>query len=103
MQRNKIYKNKKWKEVRELVLKLDHYQCQRCNHNMFSSKEPKRLTKAVLVHHIYSAETFPQYRYSMFVNGKRNLVSLCNDCHEIIHGRKKANNAVQFENEERFD
>lgn len=102
MQRNKIYKTSQWKKVREEVLKMDHYECQRCNHNMFHSKEPKKLTKAVLVHHIYYADKFPEYKYSIFVNGNRNLVSLCNDCHEQLHGRK-FNPSVQFTTEERYD
>lgn len=102
MQRNKIYKSAKWKKIREAVLEMDHYECQRCNHNMFNSNEQKRLTRAVLVHHIYEAEKYPEYRYQIFVNGKRNLVSLCFDCHEQIHGRKK-NKALIFTTEERYD
>lgn len=102
MQRNKIYKTAKWTKVREEVLKLDHFECQRCNHNIFKSDEPKRISKAVLVHHIYEAKDFPQYQYSIWVNGRRNLVSLCFDCHEIIHKRKR-NRAIEFTTEERFD
>lgn len=102
MQRNKIYKNSEWKKVREKVLKMDNYECQRCNNKVFDSGEQRKFTKATLVHHIYLAEDFPQYKYSVFVNGKRNLVSLCFDCHEIIHGRKR-NPSIHFATEERYD
>lgn len=103
MQRNKIYKTTKWLKVRDEVFKLDHKECQRCNHNIFKSDEQKKITTATLVHHIYEAKKFPQYQYSIWVNGKRNLVSLCFDCHEIIHGRKKGVKMGKFTTEERFD
>lgn len=103
MQRNKIYKSTKWKKVREQVLRLDHYECQRCNLNMFDSKDVKKITKATLVHHIYLAEDYPEYKYSIYVNSKRNLVSLCFDCHEIIHGRKSETKKDLFSTEERYD
>lgn len=108
MQRNKIYKTTNWKEVREQVLKLDNYECTRCNHKIFESNEPKKFTKAYLVHHRYNAKEFPQYVYSIYVNGERNLVSLCFDCHEQIHGRIFNDNAKKIREEkalteERFD
>lgn len=83
-------------------MKLDHYECQRCNHNLFDSNEPKKISRAILVHHIYVADKYPEYKYSIYVNGKRNLVSLCFDCHEIIHGRKH-DKTFDFSTEERYD
>lgn len=102
MQRNKIYKTKQWRKVREEVFQLDHYECVRCNKTMFNKEGEKKLVRATLVHHIYPANEFPQYKYQIWVNGKRNLVSLCFDCHEYIHGRM-ANPEITFTNEERFD
>lgn len=102
MQRNKIYKTKEWLKLREEVFKLDHYECVRCNQTMFDKKGEKKLTKPVLVHHIYYVKDYPQYKYCIWVNGKRNLVSLCFDCHEEIHGRKY-NPSEHFTNEERWD
>lgn len=108
MQRNKIYKTARWKQVREEVFKLDHYECQRCNHNIFKSSTPKKITKATLVHHIFFADKYPQYKYSIWVteNGvtKRNLVALCNDCHEELHDRRHTKTPkTNFITEERFD
>ena len=101
-QRNAIYKTKQWAKVRKQVLELDHYECCRCNHSFFMSEEPKRLTRANYVHHIYPAKMFPQYIYQIYVNGHRNLVSLCFNCHEIIEGRVYSHKAT-YTNEERYD
>lgn len=101
-QRNKIYKTKQWQILREQVFKLDHNECVRCNHTFFNDTGNKRRTIPVLVHHIYPAKEYPQYKYQIWVNGKRNLVSLCNDCHEIVEGRKK-DPKLSFNNEERWD
>lgn len=105
-QRNQIYKTKTWEELRERVFKLDHYECTRCNHTFFDNGLPIKFTKATLVHHIYEADKYPEYKYLIYVDidGKkyRNLVSLCRDCHEEIHGRiPQAKDG--FINEERFD
>lgn len=102
MQRNKDYKTKEWRKIRAEVLKLDHYECQRCNQNMFDYKGPKKISRAVLVHHCLPLKDYPMYKYSIWVNGKRNLVSLCFDCHEVIEGRHK-DRSEQFTTEERFD
>ena len=78
----KFYKSKRWQEVRKQVLKLDHNECQIC-------KSKGKLTKAYLVHHIYELKDFPEYKDSIYVNGKRNLISVCFECHEKIHDRLK--------------
>jgi len=103
LQRNKIYKTAQWYKTREDVFKLDHYECQRCNHNVFETGEPKKITKATLVHHRYHVDQFPQYKYSIYVNGERNLVSLCFNCHEQLHGRKHGTKEGEFVTEERYD
>lgn len=113
MQRNKIYKTKRWYEIRKKVLKLDHYECQRCKGEYPYDVQPsdKRITPATLVHHYFIAEEYPQYKYDIYVkkDGKtvRNLYSLCNDCHEFIHRRTHRNHfeakEPSFINEERFD
>lgn len=111
-QRNKDYKTKEWKEIRQKVLKLDHYQCTRCK-RIFSAKDvlggyTKEKRDTPLVHHTFELEKYPEWKYDIWVeiNGKkvRNLVTLCFDCHEEIHGRRRKGKAKEvFMNEERFD
>ena len=106
MQRNKDYLSKKWKIARAQALELDKHLCQRCLGNFMPDGSERKMTKAVLVHHIFPLKKYPKYKYKLFVeiNGKkeRNLISLCNDCHEIIEGRRNAT-PKGFNNIERFD
>lgn len=111
--RNKPYKTKEWKETREAVLKMDKGLCQRClgNYRPVPFK-PRRRTKAVLVHHHYELEQYPDWKYSIYVDvdGKRerNLWSLCFNCHEEIHERTHHSRSFEkkeedFITEERWD
>lgn len=83
----KIYKSSRWQKLRLEQLERDHYECQRCKHNgKYKNIDGlRRYTRATLVHHDFRVEQFPQYAYKPFVNGKRNLYSLCQSCHEIEH------------------
>lgn len=83
----KFYKSSKWQRKREEILKLDHYECQRCKHNgkYKDVKGVKSYTRAKLVHHDYRYKEYPQYALMHYVNGNRNLYSLCQSCHEIEH------------------
>lgn len=61
-----------------------------------------------LIHHRFELEKYPEYKYDIWVdqggNKVRNLVTLCFDCHEEIHGRRRKGKAKnEFMNEERFD
>ncbi len=87
----KIYKCAKWTNVRLEQLEADNYECQRCKHNgkYKDVKTPIKYTRAVLVHHNFRVREYPQYAYSRFVNGERNLYSLCNECHEIEHEEER--------------
>lgn len=111
--RNKPYKTKEWKEVRETVLKMDKCLCQRClgKYRAIPGRVKKR-TKAVLVHHHFELEKYPDWKYKIFVeiDGEkvRNLWSLCNDCHEDIHARTHRSRSFEkqkedFTTEERWD
>ena len=68
-------KNKRWRHLREQALRRDGYRCQ----------EAKRFGKRVdaqVVHHIWPAEDFPEYAYSLW-----NLVSLSQAAHDAMHER----------------
>lgn len=87
MDKKKFYDSAAWKHTREKQLIRDHYECQRCKHmgKYASVQGPKKYTKAVLVHHDFRFLRYPQYATMAVVNGKRNLYSLCQNCHEIEH------------------
>ncbi|MDR3305949.1 MAG: HNH endonuclease [Clostridiales Family XIII bacterium] len=91
-ERTKFYLSRAWRRVRAEVLRIDHYECQRC-------KERGMYTKAAEVHHINKLTERKDLALSIFdEEGKRNLTSLCKTCHLEI-------DAAQTEqlNEERWD
>lgn len=87
MTKKQFYDSSKWKHCRQEQLEKDHYECQRCKHSgkYKNVTGMKKYTRAVLVHHDYRYEQYPQYALMSTVNGKRNLYSLCQSCHEIEH------------------
>lgn len=76
-----LYHTRTWKRKREDILKRDHYECQRCL-GRFGKVAKTKITKANTVHHIKELEVFPHLALE-----DDNLISLCHDCHDIIHGR----------------
>ena len=88
-----------WKKVRREVLQMDHGECQRC-------KEKKIYTKATTVHHVNYVKKHPDMALEIWYewNGvrKRNLASLCHDCHEAVHGYRKPEKKETL-TEERWD
>ena len=66
--------DRRWRKVRALKAKRDPL-CEVCR--------KRGVVKALdVVHHNQSIEDAPELRLAM-----DNLMSLCRDCHEIIHGR----------------
>ena len=96
----KFYKTKEWLELRDTILKENHYECQWC-------KSKGKITKAVTVHHIQWVKKYPRLALSRYYwyKGKRynNLVPLCHHCHDVAHnrfgGREKKK---EFSNEEKW-
>ncbi|MEG2285917.1 MAG: HNH endonuclease, partial [Eubacterium sp.] len=75
-----FYNGSKWKKKREEVLKLDHYECQIC-------KENNIYTRAEIVHHVNHLKDRPDMRLNIYFydekgNKKRQLISVCRNCHE---------------------
>lgn len=87
----KFYDSALWKKCRQEQLERDHYECQRCKHQgKYKNLDGLvKYTRAVLVHHDFRLKQYPQYGLKPFVNGKRNLYSLCNSCHEIEHEQER--------------
>lgn len=74
-ERDRFYHSTAWRKCRDLALKRDNYLCQECLKN-------KRITKAVMVHHI--VEVKDDFTKALVLE---NCVSLCNSCHEKHHDR----------------
>ena len=83
---HRFYTWGKWKALREQVLQLDKYECQLC-------KKRGKYTKATTVHHMNYVKKHPdkalEIWYSFRGEKRRNLISLCHDCHEEVHGYRK--------------
>lgn len=79
-----LYKTWEWQELREKILLRDHYECQRCDGHNGLGKPIKRikLTKANTVHHIQEVRDRPDLMME-----ESNLISLCHECHDIVHDR----------------
>lgn len=68
-------KNRRWRRLREKVLRRDGYLC----------REARRYgmrIEAQVVHHIWPAEDYPEYAYCLW-----NLISLSAANHDRMHDR----------------
>lgn len=74
-----FYLSKPWRKIREAALCRDNYLCQIC------LKKRGRIRTAVIVHHIKPLETHPDLGLTL-----DNLLSLCNACHNRVHGSDHA-------------
>ena len=79
-----FYTWRAWLKVRANVLKKDKYECQECKKRGFYKE-------ATTVHHINFVKKRPDLALDEYYEDecgvkKRNLISLCHDCHEMAHG-----------------
>ena len=79
--------SKEWKAKRAQILDDDKYECQ-------YHKERGSYKHATMVHHVKHRDKFPELaleKYYIDENGiqQRNLMSLCNECHELQHPERK--------------
>lgn len=83
---HKFYTWTKWERKRKEILAADRYECQHCNARGI-------YRRATTVHHVQYVRKHPEYALEDFYvwNGekRRNLVSLCNACHEAVHGYRR--------------
>ena len=97
-QEYKFYSWSCWQHTREEVLKLDHYECQRC-------KAKGRYSRAVLVHHVKHLKDRPDLALSIWDGKERQLVSVCKKCHEELHpeSQRQRKPSAKPVTEERWD
>lgn len=82
-----FYSWPEWKELRPYVLeKLDHSECQIC-------KAKGRYRKATIVHHVKHLRERPDLALSIWDGEKRQLLSVCKQCHEDEHPEAFRQNA----------
>ena len=97
----RFYKTKEWIELKNKILEEEHFECEIC-------REAGKYKRAYLVHHVRFVRKYPHLALSKYYTykGKRykNLLALCNDCHEKIHDRNSFKNSTKekFKNEERW-
>ena len=96
-----FYQTDEWKELRQEVLDELHNECQDC-------LTKGTYTRADCVHHVNEVRIRPELALSKYYidkHGKkqRQLVPLCNKCHNIVHKKlEKHRNSNRFMNEERW-
>lgn len=98
----KFYNSRRWRKVQKEILQADHHECQLCK------SKYHRYRRANTVHHINHFKVRPDialdatYRDPATHTQKRNLISLCHECHEEVHGFRMQNQTAPI-TEERWD
>lgn len=71
-----FYHTKRWKKIREMILRRDGYMSQ------IAKRYGKRV-QANTVHHIFPREDYPEYQWEPW-----NLISITTQEHEGLHNRE---------------
>ena len=81
-----FYNSKEWRHLRKEVLYEHKCECQRC-------KAKGLYTKATHVHHVQYVRRYPRYALSKIYTFQGviyiNLIPLCHNCHEEVHGHRQ--------------
>lgn len=100
----RFYKSREWLQLRDEVLRDNHYECQHCLRR-------GKYTRAVMVHHVNEVRKRPDMALSktyIDIEGReqKNLVPLCFACHETEHDRfekiRSDQGKEKFTNKERW-
>ncbi|MDY3981706.1 hypothetical protein ACTQZK_06380 [Paraeggerthella sp. LCP19S3_G8] len=88
----RFYKTSDWLELRAAVLEDHHNECE-MHKGRGDLPVNERYAKADTVHHEFEVKKHPDMaltRYLTEPDGTRREVlhPLCNDCHNIVHGRR---------------
>lgn len=71
------YKTKRWRNLRESILRRDGYQCREAARYGISAE-------ATTVHHVWPVEDYPEYAWAPW-----NLISLSRANHNAMHDRDR--------------
>ena len=99
---HRFYTWTKWQHTRSKVLAMDRNECQVCRHKY------NRYRRADTVHHVNHFKARPDLALEMYYKDpathekRRNLISLCHECHEAAHGYRKRKDTEPL-TEERWD
>lgn len=86
-----FYVSGPWKKLRAKVLEEQNKECQMCKAN-------GKYKRATTVHHIKHVKSNPELALV-----KNNLISVCNECHNVLHPEKlEKYKAKEQLNEERW-
>lgn len=89
---DKFYHSKYFKAIKREVLEEQHFECQRCLEQGKLTLVKPTIKRSGVVHHVKEVRKYPElalskYYYDEFGNKQRQLIVLCNECHEIEHDR----------------
>ena len=104
---DKFYHSKYFKKVKREVLKEQHYECQRCKEQGKLTIVREDIKRSGVVHHVKYVRLFPElalskYYIDEFGIKRKQLIVLCNECHEIEHDRFTSEPKKEILNEERW-
>ncbi len=98
----RFYKSTMWKHTQRAVLQMDKHECQLCK------EKYHRFRRANTVHHVNHFKQRPDLATEIWYTDstgvkRRNLISLCHDCHEEAHGWRCKGADEEPLTEERWD
>lgn len=108
----RFYKSKEWIQLKNEVLKDNHYECAECKkHGVITRYDidadgNKKLLSTV--HHVCHVRDHPELAldryYKDYETGQMevNLIPVCKACHNKLHPEKVMNRKEKFVNEERW-
>ena len=89
---HKFYNSKYWRRLSKEIKKEYKNECLIC-------KEQGKYSRSHIVHHVLHLKTHPELAYTRMYNGRIQLMPVCLDCHNALHGRDSQN---RFTNNERW-
>lgn len=96
----KFYKTDNWLELRHEILINCQYKCKHCLNK-------GKFVRADCIHHVIGVRIHPELALSKTYTDeegieKDNLIPLCNECHNEVHGRVGGNKKNFFNNKEEW-